>query len=408
MATGPMEVPAGGRGLPLAGVTVVDLTQIYNGPYATYLMAMAGARVIKVEPHSGEHLRQRSATSGAALPFAMLNGNKASVTIDLKNPRGKKLLLAMAARADVLVENFAPGAMDRLGLGAAEVAAANPRIVYASGSGYGSDGPYRDYPAMDLTVQAMSGAMSVTGTPDGPPLKSGPAICDFFGGIHLYGAIVTALFERERTGKGRAVEVSMMEAVYASLSSNLGLFYGTEGRMPMRTGNRHGGLSLSPYNVYPARDGHIAIICNHQSHWLGLLKAMGREDLAADPRCADMKSRVANMAFVDELVGAWTGGIDKQPLFERLIAQRVPCAPVRDLQEVTHDPHLHVRGMLEAIDHPEFGRITVARSPLRYHGSAAPRLVPSAKLGAHNREILGGWLGLPESEVESLIAGGVV
>jgi formyl-CoA transferase len=158
----------------------------------------------------------------------------------------------MIAKADVLVENFAPGTLKRLGLGWEEAHNCNPRLIYASGSGFGSDGPYRDYPAMDLTVQAISGVMSITGTPNGPPLKAGPAICDFFGGIHLYSAITTALFERERTQLGRAVEVSMMEAVYASLSSSLGLFYGSENKLPMRTGNRHGGLSLCPYNVYPA------------------------------------------------------------------------------------------------------------------------------------------------------------
>ncbi len=382
------------RPLPLQGLTVVDLTQIYNGPYATYLMAMAGARVIKVEPPAGEHLRQRSANSGAALPFAMLNGNKLSVTLNLKHPQGHALLRDMIAKADVVVENFAPGVMERLGLGPAQLLERHPRLVYASGSGYGSDGPYRDYPAMDLTVQAISGVMSVTGTPDGPPMKAGPAICDFFGGIHLYGAIATALFERERTGKGRAVEVSMFEAVYASLSSNLGLFYGSDGTAPSRTGNRHGGLSLCPYNVYPAQDGHIAIICNHEAHWQGLLTAMGREDLKQDPRAIGMAARVDHMAFIDEEVGRWTCQRPRAELFEALLRERVPAAPVRDLKEVVSDPHLHARGMLQRLAHPEFGDVVVARSPLRYQGSEPMALRPSPVLGAHNHEVLGEWLGV--------------
>lgn len=396
------------QGLPLSGITVVDLTQIYNGPYATYLMAMAGARVIKVEPRTGEHLRQRGATSGAALPFAMLNGNKDSVSIDLKTPRGRDLILEMVSRADVLVENFAPGVMERLGLGSATISALNPRIVYASGSGYGSDGPYRDFPAMDLTVQAMSGVMSVTGNSDGPPLKTGPAVCDFFGGVHLYGAIVTALFERSRTGQGRVVEVSMMEAVYASLSSNLGLFYGSGGETPMRTGNRHGGLSLAPYNVYPTRDGHIAIICNNQAHWLDLIKTMGREELGSDERFATMSARVANMDVLDDIMAQWTTERDKQSLFDLLIARRVPCAPVRDLKEVTSDRHLYARGMLEEIKHPEFGSITVSRSPLRFAGSEPCSLIPSAKLGQHNFEVFCGWLGRSETELEELKSSGVI
>lgn len=390
------------RPQPLVGITVVDLTQIYNGPYATYLMAMAGANVIKVEPPAGEHLRQRSATSGAALPFAMLNGNKQAVTINLKSAEGVDLLFRMVAKADVLVENFAPGTLKRLGIGWDVLQKHNPRLIYASGSGYGSDGPYRDYPAMDLTVQAISGVMSVTGTPDGPPLKAGPAICDFFGGIHLYSAIATALFERERTSLGRAVEVSMMEAVYASLSSSLGLFYGSDGKAPMRTGNRHGGLSLCPYNVYPASDGYIAVICNHETHWLSLLRAMERPDLAQDVRCSNMTERVRHMDFIDALLSSWTSQHPKQALFERLIKERVPCAPVRTLDEVIADPHLHARGLLEEIDHPEFGPITVARSPLRFEGSAQTKLKPSPRLGGNNDDVFKGWLGLPEGRVEAL------
>jgi CoA:oxalate CoA-transferase len=393
---------------PLTGITVLDLTQIYNGPYATYLMAMAGADVIKIEPQAGEHLRQRSANSGAALPFAMLNGNKRSVTINLKSAEGRELLLMMAEKADVLVENFAPGALERLGLGWHTLHARNPRLIYAAGSGYGSDGPYRDYPAMDLTVQAISGVMSVTGSADGPPMKAGPAICDFFGGIHLYSAIATALFERERSNIGRAVEVSMMEAVYASLSSSLGLHYGSDSKAPMRTGNRHGGLSLCPYNVYPTADGYIAIICNHETHWQSLLRVMERPELAQDPRCATMTARVKNMEEIDVMVTTWTSRQEKQVLFEKLIAERVPCAPVRTLDEVISDPHLHARRLLEEIDHPQFGHITVARSPLRFTGSPLVELTPSRELGSDNDSVFEGWLGLPALRVAALREAGAI
>ncbi|KAB2856314.1 MAG: CoA transferase, partial [Bauldia sp.] len=209
------------RPLPLSGVTVIDLGQIYNGPYATFLMAQAGARVIKVEPLNGENMRRRGAVGGAMVPFAMLNSNKEFITLNIKSARGKALLETLVEKADVLLENFAPGVMDRLGLGPDHLMALNPRLIYAAGSGFGWSGPYRDYPAMDLTVQAMSGIMSTTGYPDRPPVKAGPAVADFSGGVHLYGAVVTALFERERTGLGRFVEVSMFAAVYASNSSAL-------------------------------------------------------------------------------------------------------------------------------------------------------------------------------------------
>jgi crotonobetainyl-CoA:carnitine CoA-transferase CaiB-like acyl-CoA transferase len=388
--------------LPLESVTVVDLGQIYNGSYATFLMAMAGARVVKIEPKDGEHLRRRASVGGAALPFAMLNSNKLSATLNLKTARGRELLFDMARRADVVLENFAPGTMDRLGCGWEALREENPRLVYASGSGYGLTGPYRDYPAMDLTVQAMAGVMSVTGFPDRPPVKAGPAICDFMGGVHLFGAVMTALFDRERTGTGRLVEVSMQEAVYASLSSNLGLYYGSDGAVPVRTGNRHGGLAESPYNVYPTSDGYIAIICVGETHWKSLVKAMERPDLDGDPRFASLGRRVANMDRVDEIVSSFTSRYDKQALFELLMKHRVPCAPVRDLDEVVNDPHLHARGALAWIDHPTLGRIPVQRSPLRFHGAEPPPLVPSRRLGEDNRAVYGNWLGLSESAITEL------
>jgi formyl-CoA transferase len=192
-------------------------------------------------------------------PFAVLNANKRSVALDLKNPAGIEVFLELASKADVVVENFAPGVMDRLGLGDAQLRARNPQLIIASGSGYGSRGPYRDYPAMDVTVQAMTGVLAVTGFPDGGPVKAGPAVSDFFGGVHLYGAIVTALYRRALTGVGSSVEVAMMSAVYPSLLSNLGL--AREGvKATRRTGNRQGGLNMAPYNVYPTSDGAISAV----------------------------------------------------------------------------------------------------------------------------------------------------
>lgn len=393
---------------PLDTVTVVDLGQIYNGSYATFLMAMAGARVIKIESKEGEHLRRRSSVGGAALPFAMLNSNKLSATLNLKSPRGVELLLEMVKRADVLLENFAPGTTTRLGIGWERLREVNPRLIYGSGSGYGLSGPYRDYPAMDLTVQAMAGIMSVTGFPDRPPVKSGPAICDFMGGVHLYGAVVTALYEREKIGRGRLVEVSMQEAVYASLSSNLGLYFDSGARVPPRTGNRHGGMAESPYNVYPTSDGYIAIICVGETHWKSLVKAMGRPELTDDPRFATLKTRVANMDAVDEIVASFTRQYAKQALFELLLKHRVPCAPVRDLEEVVHDPHMLSRRALEWIEHPDLGRIPVPGSPMRYEGVAPKAIVPSRRLGADNRAVYGDWLGLSGVEIDTLVAEGVI
>ena len=224
--------------LPLRGIVVLDFGQVYQGPYATLLMATAGADVIKIEPPNGEPLRRRAPPGkSTTFPIAMLNSNKRAITLNLKDERGRKLLFRMADKADVLLENFAPGVMDRLGVGLKVLHEINPRLVYASGTGYGLCGPDRDNLAMDLTIQAVSGLISVTGLPDRPPIKSGPAVVDFLSGIHLYAATVTALYERERTGVGRLVEVAMQEAAYSTLTSQLEAYWRT-GEVPPRTGNR--------------------------------------------------------------------------------------------------------------------------------------------------------------------------
>lgn len=392
---------------PLQGVVVVDLTQIYNGPYATYLLALAGATVIKIEPPGGESLRRRGVVGGAALPFAMLNGAKQSLCLDLKSELGKRALLELASGADVLVENFAPGTMDRLDLGYDRLKTLNPRLVYASSSGYGSNGPYRSYPAMDLTVQAMSGVMETTGFPDRPPVKAGPALCDFFAGIHLHSGILTALYDRERTGTARRVEVAMQDAVYASLSSSLGLWWGSAGdtKILPRTGNRHGGLAEAPYNVYPASDGWVAIICVGEVHWKKLTAVMDRPDLPNDPRFASLKARVDNVDAVDEAVSAWTNSRSKQAIFDELISHGVPCAPVRNLDEVVHDPNMHARGALQYQDHPEYGRIIVQQTPIRFTDLDPMSIPPSHKLGQDACEVLSTMTKLSAAEIDQVCAG---
>ncbi len=395
--------------LPLAGITVVDLGQIYQGPYATLLMAKAGARIIKVEPLTGEPARLRAQVGmSATFPFAMLNSNKSGITLNIKKPRGAELLKRMTAKADVLLENYAPGVMDRLGLGWSVMREINPRLVYGSGTGYGLDGPDRDNLAMDLTVQAASGIMSITGFPDGPPVKSGPAFVDFMSGIHLYAAIVTALYERSITGQGRLVEVAMQETVYPSLASNLSFLYNSKGELPPRTGNKHGGLAIAPYNVYQTADGYMAIITVKEEHWTGLLDAMGRADLKTDPRFQSNMLRVRHMDVVDGLVEGWTKSLPKKEAFAICRKHRVPSAPVRDLREVMNDPHMHQRGMLEEIDHPDLGRITVPTSPLRFHGADKVATTPSPSVGQDNAAIYGGWLGLSEAEIAALKSDDVI
>ncbi|MCB1548094.1 MAG: CoA transferase [Hyphomicrobiaceae bacterium] len=383
------------RNLPLDGITVIDLGQIYQGPYATLLMAKAGAKVIKVEPPHGEPARWRSKVGrGATLPMVMLNSNKRGIVLNLKTEKGRELLAGLASKADVLLENFAPGVMEKLGIGWSRLSELNPRLVYASGTGYGLTGPERDSLAMDVTVQAASGFMSVTGFPDRPPVKAGPAVIDFLSGVHLYGAIVTALYERTITGRGRLVEVAMQEAAYASLASSLGMIYESKGDVPLRVGNRHSGLSVAPYNVYKAKDGWVAIICAVEGHWLAILEAMGRMDLAEDPRFSSNPARVAHIDETDALVESWTSTLTRAEFKALAKRHRIPSSPVRDVKEVMLDPHMHERGMLEWIDHPDLGRIVVPTSPLRFHGAETVATTPSPQLGQHTAEVLEEMLGI--------------
>ncbi len=398
-------MPAGAN-RPLAGITVLDFGQVYQGPYATLLMAKAGADVIKIEPPQGEPLRRRAPPGkSTTFPIAMLNSNKRAITLNLKHERGRALLFRMVERGDVLLENFAPGVMDRLGVGWEVLHRINPRLVYASGSGYGLTGPDRDNLAMDLTIQAVSGLIAATGFPDGPPVKAGPAVVDFISGIHLYAATLTALFERERTGSGRLVEVAMQEAAYATLTSQLHAYFET-GKAPPRTGNAsHGRV---PLNVYPTNDGYVAVNIAVEEHWHNLLRAMGREDLRDDPRFADNAARLANREATDALVTAWTRTLGKMEAFAIAKRHRIPLAPVRDVDEVMRDRHMHERGMLEWIEHDEIGRIVVPTTPLRIHGADRVETVPSPKLGQHNREIYGDWLGLSAAEIAALERDGVI
>ncbi|MDQ8726213.1 CoA transferase [Bradyrhizobium sp. LHD-71] len=388
--------------LPLAGIRVIDLTRIYSGPYCTFLMAMAGAEVIKIEPPEGETLRKRNGRSGASLPFAMLNANKRLLTLNLKSKKGAEILAQLLKTADVLVENFRPGVMDRLGFSMAKLKEINPRLIVAQTSGYGNNGPYRDYPAMDLTVQAVSGIMDSTGYPDGPPVKAGPALVDFAAGTHLYSSIVTALFARERTGQVLTTEVAMIEAIYPTLASNLALAVATPDDYIARTGNRHGGMSLTPYNVYKAADGFVAIICNNERHWVALGKALKREDWATDPKYNPLVERVNRMDQLDDEINAETVKYTRMELFELLNKTGAACAPVRTLHEVLADPHLRERGMLHDIDHPEYGKLVVMNSPIHYGGVKQPEYRPSGEMGADIDAIFGDELKLTKAEIEDL------
>ena len=396
------------KALPLSGIRVIDLSRIYSGPYCTFLMAMAGANVIKVEPVGGESLRKRDGRQGANLPFAMLNANKKFVTLNLKDERGLEIFLDLTKTADVLVENFRPGVMDRLGLSVDRLHEINPKLIVAQISGYGNTGPYRDYPAMDLTVQAVTGIINSTGYPDAPPVKAGPALVDFSAGTHLYASIVTALFARERTGQVLTTEVAMMEAIYPALSSNLALAINMTDDSEARTGNPHGGMSLTPYGVYQAKDGFVAIICNNERHWNALTAALDRTDWLEDEKYNPLAARVAKIDDLEAEINTETRKYSRQELFELLNLAGAACAPVRKLTEVLDDPHLRERGMVHNIDHPEYGELVVMNSPIHYGGVERPDYKNSGAVGADVETIFHDELNISKSELRKLYEDGVV
>lgn len=387
-----------------ANLVVLELGHIYNGPYCGLLFAHLGAEVIKVEPLGGERLRTRARGDADPQEFIMLNSNKKSIALDLKSEEGKETFLKLVDKADVLVENYAPNTLDRLGLGLESLLERNPSLVIASGKGYGTTGPYSQMPAMDLTVQAMSGAIGSTGFADGPPVKSGPAFTDFSGGIHLFGGAMAALFDRTVTGKGQIVEVSMHDTIYPMLTSALSALYNQpDNQLPERTGNQHSGLAIAPYNVYQAADGWLAIICASEHHFVRLAKALGLHEALDDPRFADPVTRAEHMDEIDALVTEATSKLTRAEISDLLGDVGVPFAPVKTLREVDQDPHLIEREMIRFVDHPENGRVPVVGNPLKMSaGLPAGDLGIAPKVGRDQAEVLGRLLGLSEEEAEAL------
>lgn len=398
------EINVADRPLPLKGVRVLDLGHVFQGPYATFLMAMAGAEVIKIEPPSGDMSRRRGRDGD--YPFRALNGCKRGMVLNLKTERGRDILKELARSADVLVENFAPAVMPRLGLGPEVMLKENPRLIYACASGFGRTGPYAEKLALDLTIQAMSGLMSTTGERDGRPLKAGVPVADFMSGAHLYGAITTALFERERTGRGRVVEVSMLESLYATLLPAAGHAYASQA-VPARSGNRHVADSYVPFDTFQANDGWVSVVCATDEHWLNLTDAMGRPDLRDDPNLRHLHGRIAAIDTVTAEVAKWTSEHTREEISALCERFHVPSAPLRDVLEVLADPHLRARGFLTDVE-TEAGVVALPNSPIRYEGSGLQPLSAPPALGEHSDTLLAELCGLDAAEIAALRRDGVI
>jgi len=372
---------------PLNGLKVIDMGQVYLGPYAGLLFGFSGAEVIKIEPPSGDSIR--FATSAGENPGAMLlNTNKKSIVLDLNDEVDRDAFRELISDADVLVENFRPGTMEKLGLGYDTLKEINPRLVYGSGKGYAADSIYADAPAMDFPIQALTGLIAVTGFADGPPVKSGAAITDFLTGVHLYAGILAALLEREKTGTGQKVDVAMQDVAHHSLASNISGYLISPDNFAERTGNQHA-LEIAPYDVFPTKDGTVAIMCLVDKHWVALSKAMGMPELGTDPRFEKNIDRAAKEDELDELVKSWTTKHTREEIFQALNDFNVPGAPVRHIAEVARDKDMIARGMLFEHTHPQIGPVPVPGSPFHFsrHAQTPPRPAPST--GQDTDEVLG-------------------
>lgn len=392
---------------PLDDIRVLELGQIYNAPYCGLLLAGAGADVIKVEPPGGEIVRRYAhSPGGASYSFLMLNADKRGIVIDLKRPRGRALFLDLVRRADVVLENFRHGVLDALGLGWDVLAAANPRLVLASGRGYRAGSAYERFAAMDVTVQAISGQMAITGFPEHPPVKAGATLADMLGAAHLFGAILLALRERDRTGRGQPVEVAMLDATFPALMAYASPYLET-GVDPGRTGNLHSLPRSGPYGVYPTRDGWISITCVTDAHWAALVPLLG-DPLLEDPGLRTAAGRTARRAWLDDRVGAWTRTWDRDALAARLVDAGVPCAPVRTLAEAVDDPYVEQHGLLRRTRYPGHGEVRVLGSPIRVGSAGAAPAAPPPALGEHTRAILTDLLHLDGATIDALAADGIV
>lgn len=393
----------------LDDLRVVDLTRVVAGPFATTFLGDLGATVIKIElPGRGDDARYGyPAPQGVPVAFLALNRNKKGITLDIRKPRGAEIFRRLVREADILVENFAAGTMERWGFGYHTLAASNPRLIYAALSGFGHSGPYAGRTSYDIIAQAMGGLMAMTGFADGPPIRGGGSLGDFIGGVFTAVGILSALHHRDRTGAGQMVDVSNMDAVFSMLD-NWPTISALTGRLPERTGNRH--PFTAPYDCYAAKDGYVVIGIGNSILFRTLTAAMGMPEIGKDPRFKSAAARLERHDEVNRIVASWVKDRTVAEVMECLgpAGANIPCAPVMTVDRLLNDPHLRARDMLVHLPHPKLGSIPVPGVPFKL--SASPGTVESLgpELGQHNDEIYRGLLGLSETDLSELHAEGVI
>lgn len=392
---------------PLAGVRVLDFTRVLAGPAASLALADLGAEVFKIEPPgTGDETRTfPPMRDGESHYYLAINRGKRSIVVDLKSAEGIALVKDLAAKCDVLVENYRPGVMDRLGLGYETIKAINPRLIYCSISGYGQTGPLKDRPSFDIVLQAMSGALSMNGEPDGLPMKLGIPLGDLVGGINGPIGILSALYERERTGKGRHIDISLMDGLMGMLGYIAQLAFFT-GKDPQRVGSQH--PNLVPYGIFPASDGSIVIACLTPSFWSRVCRSIERPELIEDARYDTLEKRRDAREEVNAIVSAFTEQHTVDDLVEIFTQHEVPHAPILGVTEALSQPQAVARDMVVQTEHATLGSIPIVNRSIRFTDAEQP--VPEAPpvLGQHTETILSDVLELSPERIAALRAAGVI
>ena len=390
---------------PLEGLTVLDLTRVLSGPYCTMMLGDMGARVIKIEqPRKGDDTRAWGPpfVEGESAYFLSINRNKESVTLDFKHQAGRDLLHQLIARADVLVENFRPGTLPKLGLDYETLAPKYPRLVYCSISGFGHTGPRRKDAGYDAVMQGEGGLMSITGPPAGPPFRLGVAIADIVSGMFAAQGVTAALLARERTGRGQAVDIAMLDSVVALLSYQAGIYFATD-KAPGRLGNRH--PTIVPYETFRAGDGDFVLAIGNDDQWKRFCAVAAFPE---EERFATNRQRVVNYETLKPLLDQRLQAEPRSYWIERLTAAGVPCGSVRDLHEVFSDPQVEAREMIAQLEHAKAGLLKLVGTPLKFSDTPGAIRTPPPLLGEHTDAVLTGDLGLTSAHVATLRAEGVI
>jgi len=390
--------------MPLTGLKVLDLTRVVSGPFCSMLLADFGADVIKVEAPDGDPSRVTGILGAGENPyFVNLNRNKRTITIDMKQERGKEIVRRMALASDVLVENFRPGVMDRLGLGYKVLSALNPALIYAAITGFGKTGPYKDRPAFDFIAQAMSGFMSLNGDRTMPSLRVGIPISDTIAGLYAAFGILAALRERDRTGRGQEIQTAMVDGLISMFTFAAAAYFST-GQLPPRNGNDH--MVVAPYGLFNASDGPIAVAPSTEKNWQQLCTALGLENLMSDPRFDSAEKRREHRSEINALVESVIGGRTRQEWIALLNQAGVPCGPVNNLAQAFSDPQvLHQEMVIESAQ--PGGPVKMPGFPVKLSSTPARLRKPSPRVSEHTVDVLQ-ELGYREEEIENLIKTNVV